>query len=36
MEGFGSSGYNGISLNDICKQACVPKGSMYYNFSSKK
>src|SRR5574344_2153104 len=36
MKSFGACGYSGVSLNDICKTANVPKGLMYHNFSGKE
>lgn len=36
MEEFSSKGYDGASVNDICKSSGVPKGNLYHNFSSKE
>lgn len=36
MKEFSSKGYDGASVNDICKSSGVPKGNLYHNFSSKE
>ncbi|GIN62588.1 hypothetical protein J27TS8_25810 [Robertmurraya siralis] len=33
---FMTKGYNGVSVNDICKEAGVSKGSLYHHFQSKE
>lgn len=36
MEILWSKGYNGTSVNDIVKEAGIPKGSFYFYFQSKE